>query len=155
MPHYICIFSLSVLTCFIHLFLLCVLWNLNWITVFLCSVKLTGPLSDRHVNFTSRSFLNTFPLYFFPRWRSCHTSMPGFPPDLPSSEHHGRASLDTEGIDDVRDAELFEDLSNPLLCPPLPPLDQNEEETQQVDTSWSQDGDLPVCGQWVLSMRTL
>lgn len=73
--------------------------------------------------------------------------MPGFPPDFPPSEHHGCARLDTEGTDNVRDVELSEDLSKPPLFSPSSPLELNKEETQQVDTSWSQDGDLPVCGQ--------
>lgn len=73
--------------------------------------------------------------------------MPGFPPDLPSSEHHGDAKSDTEGSDVVRDMELFQDLSESLLFSTLSPLELNEEELQRVDVSWNQDGDLPVCGQ--------
>uniref|UniRef100_UPI0037E78300 nesprin-2 n=1 Tax=Semicossyphus pulcher TaxID=241346 RepID=UPI0037E78300 len=86
--------------------------------------------------------------------------MPGFPPDPPPSERHGDAVLTTAGSDAVsgeeaRDMELmFLDLSD---CPfhfNSSPLEQDGEETQQVDGSWSRDGDLQGCGRlerrWVL-----
>lgn len=73
--------------------------------------------------------------------------MPGFPPEQPPSERHGDAIPATEGSDvvpgdEVRDMELFLDLSSTSS-----PLELNGEETQQVDGSWSQDGDLQGCGQ--------
>lgn len=69
--------------------------------------------------------------------------MPGFPPDPPPSEHLGGAISDTAGSDAARDMELFKDLSEPLLLSTSSPLELNEEETQRLDSSWSQDGDLP------------
>ncbi|XP_044057655.1 nesprin-2 isoform X2 [Siniperca chuatsi] len=86
--------------------------------------------------------------------------MPGFPPDPPPPlGQHGDAVPTTEGSDDVpaeevRDMELFLDLSESPFLPTSSPLELNEEETQEVDGSWSRDGDLQGCGQldkrWVL-----
>ncbi|XP_076591633.1 nesprin-2 [Chaetodon auriga] len=70
--------------------------------------------------------------------------MSGFPPDPPPSERHDGDAASTE-------TELLQDLSEPLF---LSASSLNVEETQQVDGSWSQDGDLQGCGQlerrWIL-----
>ncbi|XP_042342081.1 nesprin-2 [Plectropomus leopardus] len=66
--------------------------------------------------------------------------MPGFPPDVVPGQ-------------EVRDMELFLDPSA-FLPTSSPTLEQNWEEMQQVDGSWSPDGDLQGCGhldrRWVL-----
>uniref|UniRef100_UPI003AB043B3 nesprin-2 n=1 Tax=Centroberyx gerrardi TaxID=166262 RepID=UPI003AB043B3 len=80
--------------------------------------------------------------------------MPGEAP--PPSDHHGFPS--TAGSEvmcggEVRDLALVLDPSEPPASCLLPPLDLNGEEVQ-LDSSWSQDGDLQGCGQldmkWVL-----
>lgn len=78
--------------------------------------------------------------------------MPEFPPEPPPSEHHADVIPSTEGSDvvpgeEMRDMELFLDLSESPLLPTSSPLELNGEETQQEDGSWSQDGDLQGCGQ--------
>lgn len=75
--------------------------------------------------------------------------MPGFPPEPPPSERQDDA---TEGSDvvpgeEVRDMELFLDLLESPFLSTSSALELNGEETQQVDGSWSQDGDLQECGQ--------
>ncbi|XP_070685409.1 nesprin-2 [Pempheris klunzingeri] len=85
--------------------------------------------------------------------------MPGFPPEPHPSERHDDAVLNTEGSDaspteKVKDVEPFLDPSEPPFLSSSSPPEPNGEETQHVDVSWSQDGDLQGCGQlerrWVL-----
>ncbi|XP_042269142.1 uncharacterized protein si:ch211-137a8.2 isoform X1 [Thunnus maccoyii] len=79
--------------------------------------------------------------------------------DSLSSDRHGDAIHATEGRDavtgeTVMDMELLLDLSESPFLFTSSPLEPNGEETQQVDDSWSQDGDLRGCGQlerrWIL-----
>ncbi|TMS06985.1 Nesprin-2 [Larimichthys crocea] len=78
--------------------------------------------------------------------------MPGFPPEPPPSDHHGDAVSTSEGsdvapVEEVTDMELSLDLFLSTSSPTQ--LDADE-----VDGSWSQDGDLQGCGQlerrWLL-----
>ncbi|TMS07740.1 Nesprin-2 [Larimichthys crocea] len=78
--------------------------------------------------------------------------MPGFPPEPPPSDHHGDAVSTSEGSDvapgeEVTDMELSLDLFLSTSSPTQ--LDADE-----VDGSWSQDGDLQGCGRlerrWLL-----
>ncbi|KAM7412545.1 hypothetical protein PAMA_020091 [Pampus argenteus] len=69
---------------------------------------------------------------------------------LPSDRHEGSDVVTGE---DVMDTELL-DLSESPFVFTSSLLELNGEETQQVDDSWSQDGDLQGCGQlerrWIL-----
>lgn len=69
--------------------------------------------------------------------------MPGFPADTPAPERPGDAVPGEE----VRDVEPFLDPSDPPFLLASSPMELSGEETQQVDGSWSQDGDLQGCGQ--------
>lgn len=79
---------------------------------------------------------------------------PGSLADRPPVAHHGGVGAETEGGDVVKHMELTQDLSESLLVSTSSPVELNEEETQGVDSSWNQDGELPVCGQWVFPVAT-
>ncbi|KAF3847176.1 hypothetical protein F7725_020204 [Dissostichus mawsoni] len=82
--------------------------------------------------------------------------MPEFPPP---SEGHSDAILTSVGSEvvpeqEVRDMELILDLCESPFLSNSCPLEVNGQETQQVDSSWSHDGDMQGFGQlerrWVL-----
>ncbi|CAK6979582.1 uncharacterized protein si:ch211-137a8.2 [Scomber scombrus] len=79
--------------------------------------------------------------------------MPGVDARLPS-DRHGDAIHNVVSGEEVMDMELLLDPSeSPFLFTSFPP-ELNGEETQRLDDSWSQDGDLQGCGQlerrWIL-----
>ncbi|XP_027135823.1 nesprin-2 isoform X1 [Larimichthys crocea] len=78
--------------------------------------------------------------------------MPGFSPEPPPSDHHGDAVSTSEGsdvapVEEVTDMELSLDLFLSTSSP-------TQLDVDEVDGSWSQDGDLQGCGQlerrWLL-----